>query len=114
MSMKRFKIISIVIRFDNRSTQTHRKQTDKLAPIRELWDKWVESLQKIFNPNENVIVNEQVIGFRGRCPFKQYMPKKLSKYGIKFWMLCINIYTPVHKSLVDMFIMKISSNLYEN
>ena len=36
MSIKRFKIISRVIRFDNRSTRTHLKQTDKLALIREL------------------------------------------------------------------------------
>ena len=39
MSMKRFKIISRVIKFDNCSTRTHCRQTDKLAPIRELWDK---------------------------------------------------------------------------
>ncbi|KRX33974.1 PiggyBac transposable element-derived protein 4, partial [Trichinella murrelli] len=26
--------------------------------------------------------------FKGRCQFRQYMPKKLAKYGIKFWVAC--------------------------
>ena len=63
MSMKRFKIISRIIRFDNLSKRTHRRQTDKLAPIRELWNKWVASLPKLFNPNENVTVDKQLVGF---------------------------------------------------
>ena len=95
ISMKRFKIISRVIRFDNRSIRSHHRQTDKLSPIKELWDKWVESLPKLFNPNENVAVGEHLVGFRGRCPFKQYMPKKPSKYCIKLWMLCDSINTYV-------------------
>jgi len=61
--MKRFKIISRIIRFDNLSTRTHRRQTYKLALIMELWDKWVASLPKLFNPNENVTVDEQLVGF---------------------------------------------------
>ena len=40
------------------------------------------------NPGENVTVDEQLVGFQGRCPFRQYMPSKPAKYGIKFWMLC--------------------------
>jgi len=95
MSMKRFKIILKVIRFDNRSTWTHRRQIYKLAPIRELWNKWVENFRKLLNPNESVTVDEQLVEFRGRYPFKQYMPKKPSKYGIKFWMLCDSINTYV-------------------
>ncbi|XP_066260434.1 piggyBac transposable element-derived protein 4-like [Euwallacea similis] len=69
MSLKTFKKISRVIRFDNRQTR-------------------IEILPKLYNPSENVTVNEQLVAFRGRCPFRQYMPSKPAKYGIKFWVLC--------------------------
>jgi len=29
-----------------------------------------------------------LVPFRGRCSFKQYMPSKPAKYGLKFWCLC--------------------------
>ena len=82
MSLKRFKIISRVFRFDDRSTRASRRNKDKLSPILELWDKWVEILPKLFNPEQNVTVDEQLLGFRCRCPFRQYMRMKPSKYGI--------------------------------
>ncbi|CAD7090716.1 unnamed protein product [Hermetia illucens] len=42
MSNKTFKKISRFIRFDDRSTRSSRRETDKFAPIRELWDSWVD------------------------------------------------------------------------
>ncbi len=33
-------------------------------------------------------VDERLVAFRGRCNFKQYMPKKPAKYGIKMWTVC--------------------------
>ena len=27
----------------------------------------------------------QLVAFRGRCPFRQYIPSKPAKYGLKFW-----------------------------
>lgn len=88
MSLENFSKISRVIRFDNKSTRQERRRTDKLAAIRDIWEKWVEVLPKLFNPYENVTVDEQLVAFRGRCPFKQYIPSKPAKYGIKIWILC--------------------------
>ncbi|XP_055838968.1 piggyBac transposable element-derived protein 4-like [Episyrphus balteatus] len=88
MSLKTFKKISRVIRFDNRDTRIERRLLDKFAPIRELWNQWVEILPKLYNPSENVTIDEQLVAFRGRCPFRQYIPSKPAKYGIKFWVLC--------------------------
>lgn len=33
-------------------------------------------------------IDEQLVPFRGRCCFIQYMPKKPARYGLKFWTLC--------------------------
>ncbi|XP_053956308.1 piggyBac transposable element-derived protein 4-like [Anastrepha ludens] len=76
-----------MIRFDNRETRSERRSLDKFAPIRDLWNQWVEILPKLYNPTENATIDEQLVAFRGRCPFRQYMPAKPAKYGIKFWVL---------------------------
>ena len=36
----------------------------------------------------SMTVEEQLVCFRGRCPFKQYVPSKPDKYGIKIWTIC--------------------------
>lgn len=88
MSLQKFYTISKILRFDDKTTRSQRRQSDKLAPIREIWDKWTEILPKLYNVSENVTVDEQLVPFRGRCPFRQYIPSKPAKYGIKIWALC--------------------------
>jgi hypothetical protein len=50
MSLENLHIISRIIRFDNRDTRPARQQRDKLAAIRSVWDKWVDSLPLFYNP----------------------------------------------------------------
>jgi hypothetical protein len=35
-----------------------------------------------------VCIDEKLLPFRERCGFRQFMPKKPSKYGIKIWIMC--------------------------
>ncbi|XP_071390069.1 piggyBac transposable element-derived protein 4-like [Centroberyx affinis] len=88
MSLENFHIISRIIRFDNRDDRPARRQRDKLAAIRTVWDKWVHRLPLFYNPGPNVTIDEQLMPFRGRCPFRQYIPSKPAKYGIKIWAAC--------------------------
>lgn len=88
MSLKRFKVIMRVLRFDDKNTRSERRERDKLAPIRTVFDKWANNLKVMYSPYANVTVDEQLLPFRGRCPFIQYIPKKPAKYGIKLWALC--------------------------
>ncbi|XP_037550296.1 piggyBac transposable element-derived protein 4-like [Nematolebias whitei] len=85
MSLQTFQMISRVLRFDNRDT---RARSDKLAPIKDVWDRWVKLLPLMFNPGQEVTVDERLLPFRGKCPFWQYMPSKPGKYGIKIWAAC--------------------------
>lgn len=48
MPLKDFERLSSVLRFDDKSTRAARRETDKLAPIRELWEKWVERLPMMY------------------------------------------------------------------
>ena len=88
MARDRFTTLTRCIRFDDAASRRQRQNTDKLSPIRELMEMWVESLQRCYTPYENVTVDEQLVTFRGRCPFKQYIPSKPGKYGINIWVMC--------------------------
>lgn len=88
MSMKTFLYITKVLRFDDTLSRRQQKTDDKFAPIRNLFEKWANLLPDYFNPYKCVTVDEQLVAFRGRCAFRQYMPSKPAKYGLKFW-LCV-------------------------
>lgn len=88
MSRDRFQKITRCLRFDNRADRNERRARDKLAPIRTVYDKWNRNLRRLYNPGEHITVDEQLVPFRGRCPFKQYIPSKPARYGIKIWAAC--------------------------
>lgn len=90
MSKNRFKLIQRVIRFDDRTSRSERRKKDKLAPIRDLWEKFNNNLKKMYIPGENLTIDEQLVPFRGRVSFKQYIPSKPDKYGMKMWWICDN------------------------
>lgn len=87
MSSKRFIFLLRCIRFDDIRDRQSRKDIDKLAPIREFFEKFVDNCQKCYNVGEYVTIDEQLQPFRGRCPFRQYMPKKPARYGVKIFAL---------------------------
>ncbi len=88
MSLQQFHVLSRIIRFDDRDTRPVRWRNDKLAAIRNIWDRWVERLPLMYNPGPEVTVDERLVPFRGRCSFKVYIPSKPGKYGIKIWAAC--------------------------
>lgn len=87
MSRDRFIAIRTFIRFDDKMTRQIRRETDKLAAIRDIWDKFVENCKKSFVPGGSLTIDEQLVAFRGNCPFRQYIKSKPAKYGIKIWAL---------------------------
>ena len=58
---------------------------------------WEATLPDAFVLDENVTVDEQLLTYRGRVSFKQYIPSKPGKYGIKMWMLCDSRTSYVHR-----------------
>ena len=85
MARNRFAHILQFIRFHDKSTRVQRKANDKFAAISEVWDQFVENCKKLFEPFEDMSVDEQLVAFRGKCPMRQYMKSKPAKYGIKVW-----------------------------
>jgi len=90
MSLARFNFIINCLRFDLKNTRDERKTITKFAPISETWDILMKNCQKWYKPGLYLTIDEQLVGFRGRCPFKTYIPSKPNKYGIKIIMMCDN------------------------
>jgi len=61
---------------------------DKLAPFRDIWTMFLAQLPKYYIPGTDLCVDEQLVAFRGRCGFRQYIPSKPAKYGLKIWWCC--------------------------
>ena len=102
MSQKRFLFFVYCLRFNDTTTRTQRRADDKLAPIRNIYEKFVVACEANYTPESGCTIDESLHGFRGRCSFKEYIPNKPSKYGIKvhvladsktFYLVSSKIYT---------------------
>ena len=87
MSKRRFETLVSIIHYDDHASRSERKKQDKFTHIREIFEHIVGNFQKYYTPSDCVCIDEQLIGFRGRCSFRQYIPSKPAKYGIKIWAL---------------------------
>lgn len=87
-SYKRFRFLLRALRFDNLDTRNERRAMDKLAPIRDFHQNFVNNCLTHYNASEFVTIDEMLHAFRGRCGFIQYIPNKPAKYGLKIYALC--------------------------
>src|SRR6201990_2964934 len=83
MTRKRFQFLLCCLRFDNQDTREARYKKDKFASIRNIWNIFINNCRKMYIPYEAVTVDEQLLAFKGKCPFRMYIPNKPAKYGIK-------------------------------
>ena len=88
MSTGRYEDIRRVIRFDDKRTRALRQETDHMAAFRYVWGCFLDNCRRRFIPSDCVTIDEQLVPFRGRCKFRQYMPSKPAKYGIKIFWMC--------------------------
>ncbi|KAK1905334.1 PiggyBac transposable element-derived protein 4 [Dissostichus eleginoides] len=88
MAVGRFEDIRHVLRFDDKRTRAIRLETDHMAAFRYVWHLFLVNCRQRFIPSDCVTVDEQLVPFRGRCKFQQYMPKKLAMYGLKIFWVC--------------------------
>lgn len=87
MSLNRFYFISSCLRFDDKTTRLERAKDDPLAAIRYIWDSFVDHCKMYYTPFEHCTIDEQLMGFRGRCRFRVYIKSKPDRYGLKVVML---------------------------
>ena len=61
---------------------------DLLRKIRPFTNRIREIIGSVYNPSKNLTVDESLLLFKGRLVFKQYIPAKRSRFGIKIYLLC--------------------------
>lgn len=61
--------------------------TDKFAPFREVFDLFINNCKQNYSIGEFGTIDKTLVAFRGRRPFKIYIPSKPAKYGIKVFSL---------------------------
>ena len=55
--------------------------------MREVVDRFNVNLEKNYKPGPYLCIDEQLIEYNGRVKFRQYIPSKPGKFGIKvFWI----------------------------
>ena len=60
---------------------------DPLYKVRPLIDMCHRTFLSEYNPAKEMSMDEGMVKFKGRIFFRQYMPKKPIRWGIKVWML---------------------------
>ena len=58
---------------------------DKLCHVRRILDVVLTKCKTNYHPHKEQAIDEAMIGFKGRLAFKQYLPAKPTKFGIKVW-----------------------------
>ena len=88
-SRKRYRQILHVFRFGQSQSRRRHRSSDKLQPIRKVFETRDSYLSDSYcTCGPSMTVDEQLVSFKGRCHFKQYIPSKPGKYGIKIWTIC--------------------------
>jgi len=87
MARYRFQMITRFMRFDSKDTRLERRR-DKMAPIRDIHDKSAARWRVSYKPGSQLFVDEQLVIYHGRCPFKIYILSSPGKYGLKVWVYC--------------------------
>ncbi len=61
---------------------------NRFSKIQPVLDMFLRNCQSIFYPPEQFSLDESLLLHRGWLVFRQYIPNKKAKYGIKFYELC--------------------------
>ena len=89
MTQERFVHILHFLHFaDNSQRPNEGEEYDQLWKLTTIFDTVNEVYTKFYNPLEYLAVDELIVKFKGRVIFRQYIPKKRKRFGIKIYKLC--------------------------
>ena len=61
--------------------------TLSLFKVRPFLDPLIKNFQEAYHPSQELSIDESMIVFKGRFSFIHYLPKKLTKWGMKAFVL---------------------------
>ena len=79
------------LHFNNNDCNDNSSRLYKLQP---LLDKLTDRYRSTYTPGPSDVIDKSLIPFRGMLLFRQYIPGKTQKYGVKIYKICAqNAYT---------------------
>lgn len=85
MSRDRYRQILAFLHYNDYELEA---SNDKLTKLRPLLEHVINIFKTSYVPYEKLCIDESLILFKGRLMFKQYIPSKRSRFGVKFFVLC--------------------------
>ena len=86
MSRDRYQLLLQMLHFSD--PYVINSSRDKLIKIRTLLQYTRKFFKETMIPYKNLCIDESIVVFKGRLMFKQYMPSKRHRFGIKMFVLC--------------------------
>jgi hypothetical protein len=90
MTRTRFRLLLRFFHFNDNSTAPNPNDParDRLYKIRPLIDHLFEMFQSVYIPEARISVDESLLLWKGRLIFRQYIPLKRARFGIKIYSVC--------------------------
>lgn len=86
MSSTRYALLMKFLHFedsDNFDSTTH--PNPKLRKIYNIQSKLLEKFKSVYLPEQEVCIDESLLGYKGMLGWKQYIPTKRARFGIKMF-----------------------------
>jgi len=89
MPRNRFQSILQFLHFaDNSQYNANDPNRDRLYKVRPVVQYLVSKFNSIYIPEEHISIDEELLLWKGKLLFKQYIPLKRARFGIKMFSLC--------------------------
>jgi len=85
MSRNRFQLL---LRFIHFCSEDEADRNDRLYKVSALVDQLNQLFAFQVQPGKEMVIDESIIPFRGRLSFRQYVPNKRHRYGVKLFKNC--------------------------
>ncbi|XP_066457697.1 piggyBac transposable element-derived protein 3 [Eleutherodactylus coqui] len=99
MSRTRFEMIQKFLHYNNNAEcpPSDHPNYDRLYKIRPVVEHFNFKFAQAYTPPKNIAVDESLVHFKGRLKFRQYLPSKRARYGVKLYKLCESASGYTHK-----------------
>ena len=85
--MRRDRFVQL-LRYLHFADNNNPNANDSLWKIRNIFDNLNTKFGNLFTPFQKLVIDESLILFKGRLRFKQYIPSKRHRFGIKLFVIC--------------------------
>ncbi|XP_072001791.1 piggyBac transposable element-derived protein 4-like [Engystomops pustulosus] len=93
MPRARFENLLKCLHYNNNAEcpPTNDPRHDRLYKIRPVVDHYNLKFGQIYTPQKCLAVDESLVHFKGRLLFRQYLPNKRARYGVKIYKACESV-----------------------